>query len=191
MFTGIIEEQATVANIKHAKNLSVLTVTAHKVIRGTKIGESISVNGVCLSVIRLLGKSVSFEMMKETLETTTLGKIKAGDRVNLERAMKADSRFGGHFVTGHVDTVGTIENIVKLKNYVEFQITVQKKFMKYLVAKGSVCIDGVSLTVGKVNKNMFSVYLIPITVKITTFGKKRDGNTVNVETDILARYLLR
>ncbi len=119
------------------------------------------------------------------------GKIKVGDNVNLERAMKADSRFGGHFVTGHVDTMGVIENIVKLKNYVEFQITVPQKFMKYLVAKGSVCIDGVSLTVGKVNKNMFSVYLIPITVKITTFGKKRDGDTVNVETDILARYLLR
>lgn len=191
MFTGIIEEQGVVKSFSRRENLSVLTVFAKKIPAGTRMGESISVNGVCLSVTRRSGKVLTFDLMKETIASTTLQNLKIGDRVNLERAMKASSRFDGHFVTGHVDGVGVIERIVKLKNYVEFQISLSRKLLKYIVAKGSVCVDGISLTVGRVTKNGFSVYLIPITLKVTNFGVKKAGDWVNIETDILARYVLR
>ncbi len=190
MFTGIVEEQGTVTALIRRENLFVLSVKADKIAVGIKNGDSVCVNGVCLTVTGRKGKVLSFDMMKETLLATTLGDVKRGDCVNLERAMKADGRFGGHFVTGHVDSVGIINRIVKLPNYVEFEITLPKKFMRYLVAKGSVTLDGISLTVGKVSKNTFCVYLIPATLKITTFGQKKHGDHLNVETDILARYIL-
>ena len=191
MFTGIIEEQGIIKELVGRQNLYVLSVKADKVVAGTKNGESIAVNGVCLTVIRRKGKILSFDLMKETLLATTLSDLKIGDQVNLERAMKADGRFGGHFVTGHVDGVGTIERIIKLPNYVEFEIFPPKKFMRYLVAKGSVTLDGISLTVGRVKKHSIIVYLIPATLRITNFGKKKMGDKINVETDILARYILR
>ncbi len=191
MFTGIVEEKGTVTALIRRENLFVLNVKAEKVAVGIKNGDSVCVNGVCLTVTGRKGKVLSFDMMKETLLATTLGEVNSGDHVNLERAMKADGRFGGHFVTGHVDGVGVIKRIIKLPNYVEFEITLPQKFMRYLVAKGSVTLDGISLTVGKVSKNTFSVYLIPATLKITTFGQKKQGDAVNVETDILARYILR
>ncbi len=191
MFTGIVEEKGTVSALVRRENLFVLHVKAQKVPLGIKNGDSVSVNGVCLTVTGHKGKVLSFDMMKETLLATTLKDAKPGDSVNLERAMKADSRFGGHFVTGHVDGVGIINRIVKLPNYVEFEIAPPKKFMRYLVSKGSVTLDGISLTVGKVSKNSLSVYLIPATLRITTFGQKKQGDRVNVETDILARYILR
>jgi riboflavin synthase len=191
MFTGIIEEQGTIQELVRRENLYILSVKADKVVVGTKNGDSIAINGVCLTVTGRKGKILSFDLMKETLLTTTLGDLKAGDQVNLERAMKADGRFGGHFVTGHVDGVGTIERIIKLPNYVEFEIFPPKKFIRYLVAKGSVTLDGISLTVGRVKKQTITVYLIPATLRITNFGKKKNGDKINVETDILARYILR
>lgn len=191
MFTGIIEEQGKIQKLVAHENLYVLNIKVGKVVSGTQNGDSIAVNGVCLTVAGRKGKILSFDLMKETLQATTLRDLKIGDSVNLERAMKADSRFGGHFVTGHVDGVGTIERIVKLPNFVEFEIFPPKKFIRYLVAKGSVTLDGISLTVGKVSKNSFTVYLIPATLAITTFGQKKQGDRVNVETDILARYILR
>ncbi|MCB9757627.1 MAG: riboflavin synthase [Candidatus Omnitrophica bacterium] len=191
MFTGIIEEQGTVQELVRRENLYVLSVKADKVVAGTNNGDSIAINGVCLTVTGRKGKILSFDLMKETLQATTLCDLKAGACVNLERAMKADSRFGGHFVTGHVDGVGTIERIIQLPNYVEFEIFPPKKFMRYLVAKGSVTLDGISLTVGRVKKQSITVYLIPATLRITNFGKKKMGDKINVETDILARYLLR
>ncbi len=191
MFTGIIEEQGIVKKLVCRENLYVLSVKADKVVAGTKNGDSIAVNGVCLTVTGRKGKILNFDLMKETLLATTLRDIEIGDQVNLERAMKADCRFGGHFVTGHVDGVGTIESIIKLPNYVEFEIFPPKKFMRYLVAKGSVTLDGISLTIGKVSKNSLTVYLIPATLRITNFGKKKSGDKINVETDILARYILR
>lgn len=191
MFTGIIEEHGRVKSFLHQENLSVLTIGANKVVKGTKIGQSVCVNGVCLSVTSIKGKNLSFDLMKETIDATDLRDLRIGDPVNLERAMKADSRFGGHFVTGHVDCIGTITKIVKLPNYVEFQIKIPSRFMKYIVAKGSVCVDGVSLTVGRVKKDSFSVFLIPITMKTTNFARKNAGDPVNIETDILARYILR
>jgi len=130
-------------------------------------------------------------MMRETLDNTTLGDLKPGSRVNMERAMKADGRFGGHFVTGHVDGKGTIKQIKKMANYVDFEIQAPPALMRYLVAKGSVTLEGISLTVGRVKKTSFVVHLIPATLRITTFGVKRNGDPMNIETDILARYILR
>lgn len=191
MFTGIIEEMGIVERLDKQKNLFVLNIKANKVLAGTKNGDSISINGVCLTVTGRKGKVLSFDLMRETLFATTLRDLKSGDVVNLERAMKADGRFGGHFVTGHIDGVGMIKNIVKLPNYVAFEVTLDKKFMRYLVAKGSVTIEGISLTVGQVKKETFIVHLIPMTLRLTNFGQKKKADRLNVETDILARYLLR
>lgn len=191
MFTGIIEEKGRVRKFVHRENLSTLTVEVRKVLPGTKAGDSVAVNGVCLTVSARRGKWLSFDLMRETLAVTTFKAIKPGDFVNLERAMKTDSRFGGHFVTGHIDGVARIVKIVTLLNYLEYRVNPPKQLRRYIVSKGSICLDGVSLTVGKVKKNIFSVYLIPLTLKVTTLGDKKDGDTLNIETDILARYLLR
>jgi riboflavin synthase len=134
---------------------------------------------------------LSFDIMKETLEKTTLGGLKAKDKVNLERALKANGRLSGHFVTGHIDGVGRIAKIVKSANCAEFHIKPPRPLMKFLAPKGSVCIDGVSLTLGQVGKNHFSFFMIPYTQQITTLGQKRAGQSVNIETDILAKYVLR
>lgn len=191
MFTGIIEEQGTVEKVVRQKNLAVLFIKADKVLKGTQNGDSISINGCCLTVTGQKGKVVSFDMMRETLDVTTLGELKHGSKVNLERAMKADGRFGGHFVTGHVDGTGVVKEIKKSANYVSFEVTAPQPLMRYLVAKGSVTIEGISLTVGQVKKNSFVVHLIPATLRITTFGRKKAGDRMNLETDILARYILR
>lgn len=190
MFTGIIEEQGTTRSLDRKENLFRLGLAADKILPGIKIGDSVAVNGVCLTVTKRIGKVLYFDMMSETLKATTLKDIKSGDTVNLERAMKADSRFGGHFVTGHVDGVCRILRVVKLPNYVEFQVSIPGKLKRYLVPKGSVTLDGISLTVGPVKKNYFSVYLIPATLRITSFGRKMEGDNLNIETDILARYVL-
>jgi riboflavin synthase len=150
MFTGIIEETGMVKSIRHDTNFATLIVRANHVVRGLKIGHSVCVSGVCLTVVRIRGKLLSFDMMQETLKATSLGTLRIGDRVNLERSLRADSRFDGHFVTGHVDRVETIKEIVHKKNYVEFQISMTPRNIKpYMVKKGSVCVDGVSLTVGE------------------------------------------
>jgi riboflavin synthase len=129
--------------------------------------------------------------MKETLDATTLKHLVPGKGVNLERAMKAEARIGGHFVTGHVDAVGTIKAVRTLPNYVEYRISIPKVLMRYVVPKGSVAIDGISLTVGEVKKDWFAVYFIPHTLEVTTIGQKKAGDEVNVETDLLAKYILK
>ena len=189
MFTGIIEELGVVQKITAKKNLLVLSIKAKK-IRGMKPGASVSVNGVCLTVTSLAKGVLSFDVMKETIENTALKDLKPRVYVNLERAMTPQSRFGGHFVTGHTDCVGTITACVRQKHYLELQIATKKDFLRFIVAKGSVCVDGVSLTVGKVQKSYFSVHLIPFTLKVTTLGFKNVGDKVNIETDILAKYIL-
>lgn len=191
MFTGIIEEKGRVRKFVHRENLATLTIEARKVLPGTKVGDSVAVNGVCLTVSARRGKWLSFDLMRETLAVATFRDIKDGDFVNLERAMKTDSRFGGHFVTGHIDGIGLLSGITALPNYLEYEVKPPKSLLRYLVPKGSVCLDGVSLTVGKVKKGMFSVYLIPLTLNVTTLGDKKEGDHLNIETDILARYLLR
>ncbi len=191
MFTGIIEEQGTVKGWTRRENILGLNIRADKVLAGTKNGNSIAINGCCLTVTSRKKNILSFDVIHETLDNTTLRDLKPGSAVNLERAMQATSRFGGHFVTGHVDGVGVIERMARRVNNVEFEIVPQKKFMRYLVEKGSVALDGISLTVGRVTKDSFFVYLIPTTLKVTTLGGKKGGGVVNVETDILARYILR
>lgn len=191
MFTGLIEEQGRVEILEKKRNLFVLKISASKILKGTKKGDSIVVNGVCLTVVEVKKpRSLSFEMMKETIEKTTLQYVKPGSVVNLERALRAGSRLGGHFVTGHADGMGRIEKIVKQKNYVEFQISFDKSLKQFLVPKGSVAVDGVSLTVGKVKPAFFSIYLIPYTLKITNLGLRKEGDRVNIETDLLAKYIL-
>ncbi|MBI4309735.1 MAG: riboflavin synthase [Candidatus Omnitrophica bacterium] len=188
MFTGIIEQLGTVKAIRHQENLIVLDVDTAKLAKGIKPGASVAINGVCLTAAAKKGNMVSFDLMKETIEKTSLKNITAGDEVNLELALKADSRFGGHFVTGHVDELGMVKSIERRPNWVAMTITISKISRTYLVPKGSVAIDGISLTVGKVGKTEFSVYLIPYTLTVTNLGAKSPGDVVNIETDILAKY---
>ena len=191
MFTGIVEEIGIVDQIKQKENLSILKVCAKKVAKGIKVGDSVAINGVCLTVTRIDKDFLSFDVMQETLLKTTLGEFQADHRVNLERALKVGDRLSGHFVTGHVDVLGQIQALVKTTNYLELKIAIAKNLVKYLVPKGSVCVDGVSLTVGEVKKDSFSVYLIPFTKDVTTLGLKKKGDQVNIETDILAKYILK
>ena len=132
-----------------------------------------------------------FDIMLETLLKTNLGALKPGSRVNLERALKANGRIDGHFVSGHVDDMGRIKDVITGENYTELQISAKKEIMKYIAPKGSVCLDGVSLTIGEVRKNFFSVYLIPFTLEVTTLGIVKKGDKTNIETDILAKYMLK
>ncbi len=189
MFTGIVEEKGRIAGLARHRNLCVLEVASGKVFRGTKIGDSIAVNGVCLTVSKKERHRLLFEVMRETLFKTTLKDLRVESPVNLERALKAASRFGGHLVCGHVDGIGTITRIVKKANSVEFQISLPTKLARFLVSKGSVGVDGVSLTVGEVEGNRFSIYLIPYTLKKTTLGDKKLLDRVNIETDLIAKYL--
>ncbi len=191
MFTGIIEEQGVVQNIERRKNLCILTIKSQQIFKGTKIGDSLAVNGVCLTITNIHENILTFDIMLETIRKTTLDGLGWGVPVNLERAMKENSRFDGHFVLGHVDDVGIIKKRLAQANYVEFRISIVKKLQRFLAPKGSICIDGVSLTIGEVKKDYFLVYLIPHTLKVTTLGKKMEKDKVNIEVDILARYILK
>lgn len=190
MFTGIIEDIGVVDVLGKQENLYTLSLKAPKVSVGIRLGDSVAVDGVCLTVIKIKKDLLTFDMMKETLDKTTLGAVSKGSRVNLERAMQASSRFGGHMVTGHVDGLSTLRNILRAKNYIECQMTIPKGLKKFIVPKGSVCLNGISLTVGKVAAKQFSVYLIPFTMSETTMADKKAGDVLNIEVDILARYIL-
>jgi riboflavin synthase len=191
MFTGIVEEIGVIDALKKKQNLYTLSLKARKFSQGVKLGESIAIDGVCLTVAAKA--PLRFDIMKETLSKTTLGQLKPGGKVNLERAMQSGGRFGGHFVTGHVDAVGKIAKIINDQNYAEFQITVPAGLKKFIVTKGSICVNGISLTVGAINDRpySFSVYMIPFTMTATTMADKKVGDAVNVEVDILARYVVR
>lgn len=190
MFTGIVEEIGIVKKFEVRRHLLTLSVYASKVLSGTKTGDSIAIDGVCLTVVKKGRGILTFEAMKETLETTTLKDFSAGRKVNLERALSANSRFGGHFITGHVDQRGIVKQILKGKNYRELVFNVDKNLRKYIVRKGSICLNGVSLTVGRVLKDGFSVYLIPFTLKQTNLGILKPGDGINIEVDLIARYIL-
>lgn len=191
MFTGIVEAVAKVRELKKRENLYTLAIEKPRLFDDIKIGDSIANDGVCLTVTAMKAGCLYFDLMKETLDATTLKHLAAGKRVNLERAMKADARMGGHFVTGHVDAVGRIKDIRILPNYVEYRLTLAKDLMRYVVPKGSVALDGISLTVGAVKKDWFAVYFIPHTLEVTTIGSKKKGDDVNIETDLLAKYILK
>jgi len=190
MFNGIVEETGTVAKISTKKNLLQMEIRAKKTLKGIKLGSSVALNGVCLTVSGKRKGTIKLDIMRETLFKTTLGSLKVKDRVNLERALKASGRIDGHFVTGHIDGVGKIANKALKPNFTELTISIPKGLAKYIVAKGSVCVDGISLTVGRVGRTFFSVYLVPFTKDVTTIGRKKKGDRVNIETDILAKYSL-
>jgi riboflavin synthase len=194
MFTGIINGTGTIKSITGSKRTSNsdrrIRLELGRVGRGLKIGDSVSVNGTCLTVIVLKKTAAEFEIVKETMDRTTLGSFKDGDSVNIERSLKLSDRFEGHIVLGHVDGVGEISDVIKFPAEIKMWIRVKgKEMMKYLVPKGSVTVDGISLTVVDVGKYKFSVALVPHTVSKTTIGTKVRGDTVNLEFDILSKYL--
>ena len=191
MFTGIIEEIGKVQGITRAKTGICLSMNAGKIASGVKIGDSIAVNGACLSITAIKNGLLSFDVIAETLSRTAIGELKINDSVNLERSLKADSRIDGHFVSGHIDYKGRIIELLKGLDGTGFRISVPGEFSSFIVEKGSIAIDGVSLTVADVTKDSFIVYLIPHTLKTTTFKSKKRGDAVNVETDLLAKYILK
>ena len=189
MFTGIVEETGTVASVRKGINSAVLTVYAKKVLEGTKLGDSIAVNGVCLTVTALSDSSFSADVMHETLDRSSLKSAVSGTAVNLERAMAADGRFGGHIVSGHIDGTGTITDIRRDDNAIWYTVSADSSLMRYIVEKGSIAVDGISLTVARVSREDFSVSVIPHTARHTILGNKKTGDTVNLENDIIAKYV--
>jgi riboflavin synthase len=194
MFTGIVEGVGTVNKIsKITKNRSAIemTIDLGKQVKGLKIGQSVALNGVCLTATKLSKSKCIFEMIEETTKKTDLGNLKVGGVVNIERSLKAGDRLEGHFVLGHVDGVGVIKKIIKKPKEVQVYFEVPKSLAKYVVKKGSIAIDGISLTVVDIKKSLASVSLIPHTIEITNFHTKKVGDKINIETDILGKYILK
>ncbi|MDD3364711.1 MAG: riboflavin synthase [Syntrophomonas sp.] len=189
MFTGIVEELGTVKRIDRGSNSCQISILAKKVLEDVKLGDSIAINGVCLTVISFDRDNFAADMMAETLEKTNLKDLGTGQRVNLERAARLGDRMGGHLVQGHVDAVGTIVEQQKVDIAQVLRIRAPEDLLHYLVAKGSVAIDGISLTVVEVLADSFTVSIIPHTAKMTTLGLKKPGDTVNLESDIIGRYV--
>ncbi len=189
MFTGIIEELGKIRSVSLAGNSGVIAVSASKVLEGTKIGDSIAVNGVCLTVISTERDGFTADVMAETVRRSNLGGLQAGDYVNLERAMAADGRFGGHLVSGHIDGTGTIKAYKREENAVWVTVETKPEIMRLIIEKGSVCIDGISLTVARVQEGSFQVSVIPHTGSETTLLKKRLKDVVNLENDIVGKYV--
>lgn len=191
MFTGIIEEQGKIRSVSLGGNSGKISVRAEKVLEGTKVGDSIAVNGVCLTVILLQKDGFTADVMAETVRRSNLGHLRPGDKVNLERAMAAGGRFGGHIVSGHIDGTGTIVSLRKEENAVWVGIRAEPEIMRLVIEKGSICIDGISLTVAAVGTDNFQVSVIPHTGEETTLLKKQQGEMVNLENDIVGKYVER
>lgn len=189
MFTGIVEEIGLVENVKKGPASASVTINAPAVTAGTKTGDSIAVNGICLTVTSLAGSTFTADIMHESLNRSSLSDLRGGSRVNLERAMAADGRFGGHIVSGHVDGTGIISAIREDDNAVWYTVRTSPAIMRYIVEKGSVTIDGVSLTVAAVAEDSFSVSVIPHTRQVTIMGDLRAGDKVNLENDIIGKYV--
>lgn len=204
MFTGIVEELGIVRSLAKTEAGARLTVESKTCASDIKKGDSISINGCCLTVAGVRGnlyppprwgegkdegaKFLSFDISSETLDRTLLGRLKTQDRVNLERSLRADSRLGGHFVTGHIDTAGKIVLKERQDGFIRIKIEIPEPFMVFLVEKGSIAVDGISLTINSVSDKSFTVLLIPHTLAVTGLAGKRAGDYVNIETDILAKY---
>lgn len=191
MFTGIVEEIGTVEQILKGRNSAVLTIRAKKVLEDAKIGDSIAVNGICLTVTSLLSGCFTADVMHETLNRSSLAGLTQGRHVNLERATPANGRFGGHIVAGHVDGVGEIVNIRRDDTAIWFTVRAKAGILRYIVEKGSVTMDGISLTVARVSQESFAVSAIPHTVEQTILKEIREGSAVNLETDIIGKYVER
>ena len=189
MFTGIVEEVGTIAAIRKGAHSAVLTIQARKVLEDIHIGDSIAVNGICLTATTCTDSAFTADVMHETLNRSSLSRLSPGSHVNLERAMAADGRFGGHIVAGHVDGVGTIRSVKRDDNAIWYTFEAGPEILRYVVEKGSVTIDGISLTVARVDETTFAISAIPHTVAITVLGEKKAGDIVNLETDIIGKYV--
>lgn len=189
MFTGLIEETGTIRSITKYGDGVEITIAAKKVVKGLSIDNSICVNGVCLTVVRKTSSAFFVQAVKETLSKTNLGLLRNGSTVNLERSVRLQDRLGGHLVQGHVDTTGTIRKIETLETSWMFTISFPQRFRRYVIPVGSVTVDGTSLTVAKLQPNNFTVAIIPYTFEHTVFGKYQTGDRVNLEFDIIGKYL--
>jgi len=191
MFTGIVQELGTVERIERSGGIYRLGIRSGNIHKDAGIGDSVSVNGACLTVVSRKGDVLNFDVMAETIRSTGLAGLKPGDRVNLEGSLKANGTLGGHFVLGHIDCVGVIKDIIRTGGEFTLRIGIPDGFDHLIVDKGSISIDGVSLTVGRADSNTFDVHIIPHTLKSTTLGIKKSGDTVNLEFDILGKYIAK
>ena len=193
MFTGIIEGLGSIVMFdKKTSNRSAakMKIKLDKIAKGLKVGDSVAINGVCLTAVNISKGITEFEMIGETIKKTNLGSLERGDRVNIERSLKVGERLEGHFVLGHVDGVGIISKIEKQTNQVQIWIKIPKELSKHVIKKGSITVDGISLTIVDKLKDQFSVSIIPHTMQVTNLGYKKIGDKVNIETDILGKYIL-
>ncbi|KXG11129.1 Riboflavin synthase [Anoxybacillus sp. P3H1B] len=189
MFTGIIEEMGTIEQMNHSGEAITVTIRAEKVLEDVRLGDSIAVNGVCLTVTSFTARSFTVDVMPETIRATSLRMLSKGSKVNLERAMGAGGRFGGHFVSGHVDGVGEIINKKPVANAVYYEIKIPRELRSYMILKGSVAVDGTSLTIFGLTDDTFTISLIPHTRAETILGDKQVGDIVNIECDLIGKYV--
>ncbi|MFA1821122.1 riboflavin synthase [Virgibacillus oceani] len=190
MFTGIIEEKGIIKEIQKINEQSIrMTISATTVLEDVKVGDSISVNGICLTVTNFTPEEFQMDVMPETVKATSLNSLQVGSGVNLERAMRAEDRFGGHFVSGHIDGVGTIIRKENAENAVYYDIETAGDALELLLKKGSITVDGISLTIFNVHENVLTISLIPHTSSVTTLGDKTVGDIVNLEYDMLGKYV--
>lgn len=189
MFTGIIEEKGLIRNLDINGSSGRTIINCRKVLEGTKIGDSIAVNGICLTVTELHEDAFAADVMAETVRRSSLSRARPGDPVNLERAMAANGRFGGHIVSGHIDGTGVVRDIRKEENAVWFSIGADGSILKYVIEKGSIAIDGISLTVAYVGEEIFKVSVIPHTLRETALASKKVGSPVNLECDVIGKYV--
>ncbi len=191
MFTGLIEEIGTIQSVVRGAKSASLTIAARTVLEGVRLGDSISTNGVCLTVTSFSGKSFTVDVMPETMRRSNLKKLQPGSRVNLERALRLGDRLGGHIVSGHIDGVGQIKAIEEEDNATWVTVEAERELLKYIIEKGSIAIDGTSLTVAYVDDKIFKVSIIPLTRDETTLLSKKIGEEVNLECDMIGKYVER
>jgi riboflavin synthase len=191
MFTGIVEELGTVRATERAGEVLRLEIATRVAREGSEVGGSVAVNGVCLTVVAAKPETLAFEVGPETLVRTTLGRLAGGDAVNLERPLRFGAAVGGHLVLGHVDGIGTVEEVTRVESTARVRITIPGPLAPLLVPQGSVAVDGVSLTIAALQARAFEVMVIPHTLAVTTFGRLAPGQTVNLETDVIGKYLQR
>ena len=189
MFTGMVEELGTIRAIRRGASSAVLSIGAGTILDDLKVGDSVAVNGVCLTATQVDGGGFTADVMHETLDRSSLARLAPGDMVNLERAMAAGGRFGGHIVSGHIDATGTITDRRRDDNAVWYTVSAPAALLRYVVEKGSIAIDGISLTVAAVEADRFSVSVIPHTAAVTVLGGKRPGDPVNLEADLIGKYV--
>jgi riboflavin synthase len=189
MFTGLIETICRTISVRRSSTAMELTIDLGKLTNDSKVGDSIAINGVCLTIARLDGVSATFDVSTETLTKSTLGRLGPSSQVNVERAIKAADRFGGHFVLGHIDGIATIKQVDKYGHFADIRFSADPELLDQMVVKGSVAVDGISLTIAGIDKNSFAVALIPETLKKTTLDKAKIGDTVNIETDIIVKTI--